>query len=1105
MASDSVEVYDLLILVDATYSMSSYLLSLQTSLPQIISISTLTDCFSRIGLLAYRDYSTEDLLDWSGWLSPSSLSNEQPDLIAKAKSLKSKSGGDVPEATKTGLARAYELMRADATTIILLYTDAPPHTFANDSINKSLSNFRNEQDALANPDTKKGFWRNIKDGVSKSKPTSTTNPVSYGGFGHNFADWVSASKWLSKRSGDKKAQVFCILDFCMDFEEVGYYNYLSTMTGGACFRLTNSKHTSISTLTVEVLLAWMGVEKAQLAMPVGLLPAHMLQYKYVDNIETLLNEEDPKAAPFFFVSTKVGRPSTFIELEVTSDILESYLPKKTTTVQDFAKQYTEDQQYRKTAVEELKKLIADDVSAISLNPVFGSLWRAFCNDRKNSSRNEIITAFGLQVDRIANADEKARMKIWLEESYDFTAEAMDTIASVPKELRFPCVCLDSTSLFTQEADDIEDNKPITSLQRSELLEIGRSCDYRILRRLGRVLTRLTYINSAEEIPAHIAAAPEKQIPRIPMALASDEYNRYFWRILLHVVVPGTILSSRPAALLAVLSIRLGIEPLLEVAYGEMMLWRDRWNDSDIPETWNTSCLGLLLDADDTYQKREGIAQGTQVSTNQECEDEPPAKCLCLETRSLTSLLKTNQTDTSDKRLLNPQDRVLFERLVSYKMLELNLGTTLRAQIGWTPEKTTVAIGPTVTCVSCEYPRSVTIMGIDGKCGICLSQFASPEDRQELVTAHATKQDDETTPATWVECGVRTCRAQYVVYAPKALNVKPKCHYCRENGKAPVLECSECLNRVIWPEAYRPSDIGVFKCYACTAGRNTIIEVETNALNISKEGSTDWLLRNEGNKIANPFTKRSLFRIISDAGTEEFVEKVEPLPLTAQGELTLRGKLIRNTPDLIAELRSWVIGRRTESGSCSLCFLSFKKDDLLAACGRTGCSQRVCKGCLGHWYGLNIAGGLINIAALSCPFCRRRPVAKTLAKHGMGIHAVDDLETAVAEAGEWIYAWCEGCATAKQIMQRVCANGAPPEVKHWKCVACGTWKGDGVFKECPGCKTMIEKVDGCDHITCTVEGCGAEWCFVCRGVYEEDTIYGHMEEAHGGYGDEVEDY
>jgi hypothetical protein len=62
MAS-SAKIYDLLILVDATSSMSSYLQSLNTSLPSIISISTLTDAFSRIGLLGYRDYCDKELME----------------------------------------------------------------------------------------------------------------------------------------------------------------------------------------------------------------------------------------------------------------------------------------------------------------------------------------------------------------------------------------------------------------------------------------------------------------------------------------------------------------------------------------------------------------------------------------------------------------------------------------------------------------------------------------------------------------------------------------------------------------------------------------------------------------------------------------------------------------------------------------------------------------------------------------------------------------------------------------------------------------------------------------------------------------------------------
>jgi hypothetical protein len=72
------EKYDLLILVDSTYSMSDYLESLQSSLPQIISISALTDCFERIGLLAYKDYCDKNLLDWSGWLAPAEVRFLEP-------------------------------------------------------------------------------------------------------------------------------------------------------------------------------------------------------------------------------------------------------------------------------------------------------------------------------------------------------------------------------------------------------------------------------------------------------------------------------------------------------------------------------------------------------------------------------------------------------------------------------------------------------------------------------------------------------------------------------------------------------------------------------------------------------------------------------------------------------------------------------------------------------------------------------------------------------------------------------------------------------------------------------------------------------------------
>ena len=119
---------------------------------------------------------------------------------------------------------------------------------------------------------------------------------------------------------------------------------------------------------------------------------------------------------------------------------------------------------------------------------------------------------------------------------------------------------------------------------------------------------------------------------------------------------------------------------------------------------------------------------------------------------------------------------------------------------------------------------------------------------------------------------------------------------------------------------------------------------------------------------------------------------------------------------------------------------------------------------------------------------------------MGIHAVADLRDAVRDKGEWISAWCRQCGHAKRYIERVCAAGAPPEVANFTCDDCRVLKDAPKSKECPGCGTMTEKTYGCDHITCTVPGCGAHWCYFCGGRFDVGTIYTHMSDEHGGYYD-----
>ncbi|KAI8936069.1 hypothetical protein NX059_007569 [Plenodomus lindquistii] len=1120
-------VYDLMLLVDATYSMFNYLESLKTSLPKVIAISNLTSSFERIGLLAYRDYSeagrTRDgMLEWSGWYNRGSDAAENvtaEQLMAIAARLEPIGGGDYPEATKTGLAKAHALMRADATTIILLYTDAPPHCWMVADKDRN-SNYHAEQIALK-------------------------LPTSYAGFGSRFADWVTACDQFCH--GPRKAHIFCLLDKSLDQHPMdsGYYTYLSTITRGACLVLTDSKPHSIARVTVDLLLAWMGAEKAGIEK--GSMPAKLKRYKNSENIVQIKDEKDPTANQYFYAhgssfsawqqTQKSAAKEKLTEqmrdnlaqVLLDSDVLKKYLPKRSTPVVNFAERYIRDNEYKKLVVDQLKAIIETDVTSVSLNPVFGSLWRAFCNDRENPARDELITAFGLHVERISDEEEKVQMKNWLEGSYDYAADILEMLNAIPEDQQYPCVFLDPTIAFEKplnkgEVDEDVDqrDRPLTSFRRDELLEIGRSCDGRILKRLGKVLTRLTYVESASALPDHIAATTNAEVPRIPLALASAKHKREFWKILLHTIVPGTMLASRPATLLAALSVRIGLKPLFECATGAMLFWRDKWNNLDVPEIWNSSCLSLLIDADAEYQKQ----------------------------------MTPHATSAMD-RLLLQADRKLFLSLVRYHHAGANLLTTLSADIGWQPDKTQMPVGTVVLCRGCNFPRSVTIMAAKsgGKCGLCVAtDWINIEKKKQFLSAHVTKEDTHTSNATWVECSIRTCRAQYVCYNPVELNVRPKCHYCRlqsrlpENDRsvdpAPSLECTTCLSKIIWPGEWRNIAPSPFSCTACLTGRKTIITVETSAAQICKENGQVWLLRNDDNTVPEPFT-RSVFHTISKVGPEPFLTNVEVLPKVHEDmNLTLQGKRIRNLDALVTDLESWIERRTAERSLCSLCFSKFAKTRLMSACRRHGCNQQICEGCLGAWYGLNKAGSIINTAALFCPFCRRPPAARTLAAYGMGIHAVGDLRTAIEERGQWIHAWCSDCGKACRYTERECACGAPDAVEGWKCENCNLLileraariaeeealqtlaivdqlnaeaqyeardaaqqlvreaqqrrtALESPTKKCPGCKAPTQKVDGCNHMVCPVSGCRTHWCWTCGEGFDEDVIYDHMSDAHGG--------
>lgn len=763
---------------------------------------------------------------------------------------------------------------------------------------------------------------------------------------------------------------------------------------------------------------------------------------------------------------------------------------------NFAERYAADSDYKDVVTTHLRAIIDRNPAAMTANPIFGKLWRAVSGDRSNPARDELTQLFGRRAEQAVDADERARLKAWLEESYNYTDEIMERIRGVAEVEQFPCVYLDPTQDFTPGPADGEDGRAPDKFTRDDLLAIGRSCDYRVLRRLGRVLTRLTYVEKPQDLPQHIRAAGIDVVPRIPLALAQNEYERAFWRVLLHLVLPGTMLARRPAALLAALSLRIGIRRLRDVADAELLGYRKFWNTLDIPETWSLGCLSLLLDADDDFRRR----------------------------------IDERETRPELPSLLLDEDKRLFKTLVGYKMLELNLQATLTAKMGWTQNKTKMNLGPQVVCRKCGYPRSVTVMSEGNVCGLCADDngcgcaaCTKPDGHEATLRAHVRKDNDESSQGTWVECRVPACRAQYVVYNPARLNVPPKCFYCLRagaSGPARVLaiECRKCLNRVAYPEEYRPADLNpaAWECVACVSGRETIGDVEVTPKGLAEENGRDWLLTVRDNVLPEPLDGRSLYHTASASNLAALPDNLTILPEPTSSALTISGKTIHNTAALKASLRTWVLSRLTQSGDCTLCFSPTRKSDLRPACGRAGCRQLICEPCRAAWYGLNAPGRLVNIAALGCPFCRRMPAPGMVSRFGTA--RMGDARVAVGEAGQWIHAWCAGCGFARRYAERACEAAVSAGVRDWRCESCAEARtgeplaedgvtdrredlGTGNPRTCPGCGVMTEKMMGCDHIACP---CGVHWCYACGEEESLDDIYEHMAERHGGLRDEDDD-
>ncbi|KAJ5115919.1 hypothetical protein N7456_000267 [Penicillium angulare] len=1096
------ELYDLLIIVDDTASMSITVDSLKTVIPQIIHLSALTGAFSRVALLSYREfdysYSKSDKtkgthpMEWVGWINlhPDAGDAEVDfaDLAQFVEPMEGDTERAIPgEAAKTAFAFAYKQMRAEAKTIILSYTDAEPH-----SNTKDWNLFRRL--FYRAPQREKKYLKKVEDGG-------------------NFQDWASAANML--RFGEKKAQVISILSPTSTRSSLGYYAFMSLVTGGICVILKDNDPREIGLVTINILLEWMGAEE-DLLVGIGAdmrdrlteFSATLVRFECTHGVGQVATEYDGEAGKFFAGNRshrKAEASLTLLGPTLTPEIIKQSLQTRDPIVQDFSERWKCDESYRRFAKEYILKIFHSDIRALTLHPAFCPLFHLFVHEEDPKSADWMEECWDALA-RIESPQDKENMKIWLDRQWDQTRAVLDIINSVPLIRHYPCAFLDSTNEDCVEA--------IAGLTREYFSKFYRTGESGVFERVGRALSHVKIATCAEEVPKN------RPVTKIPLSLANNsQYNNCldFWRVVLHLIVPGVLVCHKSAIIVAALTLLYGPNPLKVDAANAVDEIDDYWSGDKIIEVLNLPFLTLLVDAEIAYQSKEN------------------------------GMLLISEEDQPINNLLHPKDREAFEILVNFKFLEFNLDATLTGRVPWTPDKFIGPIGPLVKCKICEQSRSVTIMGPDKQCGLCL--MPTPENFSAANEIILSSKISSKSNSTWVECSIASCRAQYVVYEASSLTCRPKCHYCRirnpaPDAIAPVVKCSKCLNRMIWPHEYRPKTLceSKFVCPPCSTGRPPTEDILFTARAASVQNTFSWLIKDTQGQNDKLFRNQSVSSIQSQMGGMYVPAAQWTLFPQFDGQLQWNGKPVLNTTELIAELKDMVAKRQTPTADCSLCSYTFKLSEYNRSCGRHGCSQRICNPCLYRWYGANKRGGIINPSALQCPFCRKFPTTRIMRRYNKAIITQYDTCKAIQDHESTVYAWCGKCSTVQKYMARDCLRHVPSEVKDWNCSDCveidntmrlaldRQWANEAVsyaervkdsillakakkqrkmvdqaaekwgrpgIKSCPGCQTPCERIDGCGVLICPVEECGANWCFFCGVKYDGGQIYEHMESVHGG--------
>jgi hypothetical protein len=436
----------------------------------------------------------------------------------------------------------------------------------------------------------------------------------------------------------------------------------------------------------------------------------------------------------------VSKEDDLMKANLKTILTSTSVPYLVNLINQMSSRMARDEDYIRFAVPVLEQIINNYTMALCSNALFGRVWREFCRKRTYEKRNELMRQLDLARNKLSTID-KATFDAWNKESYNALKEINNELNEF--------ISINGVRGLIRYNPDVKQHP-------HDVLEFARGCTAEDQSAIVKILMRLTVdenftIEPIEKGTVSYMDSTETllQANCLPLNLP---LNRLFG-LLLHLAAPGSEVSKRPSAILAVLASRSGCvisgmaREFLDIIKGKWLTWaRDADNVPVISENFCVNFLYLLK-------------SHPEVMTDEESKmvDSLTKMAFALRILKMEVEYETFQE--------NSMDRVCSDHHLD--------------------------------CLQCGKNRPLSLVNENSICGYCLGGVT-----MEAVSPQNT---------FMIQC--ISCESFYARDKKIHILGKHKCHTCfANNGPSPYVKCKGCDYKFVTYNGL-PNDL----CGSCTKG------------------------------------------------------------------------------------------------------------------------------------------------------------------------------------------------------------------------------------------------------------------------------------------------